>query len=77
MRINKTTITTESGQKLHLLLGVTKKDYMTLYKADYDNGDLWDYPFEELIDGTVDIQEEIYYCFIKGRCYETPEFVED
>ena len=44
-----------------------------LYGASYD---LWDFPIEELLDGTVEINEDIWYWLIDGRCYETTEEVE-
>ena len=72
------------GRKLHLVLGKTSEEYYeeysdgailgTYYGADYD---VWDFPIEELLDGTIDINEDIWYWLIEGRCYETTEEVED
>lgn len=70
------------GKKLHLVLGKTDAEYYaeysdgaifgTYYGASYD---LWDFPIEELLDGTVEINEDIWYWVIDGRCYETTEEV--
>ena len=58
-----------NGKKLHLKFGHTLAE---LYKKNYDEN-VWDFPFEELVDGTVEINEDIWYWYINGRCYETNE----
>ena len=59
------------GVKLHLVLGKTVKEW----EEARGNDDLWDILFEELLDGSVDIDEDIWYWYIDGRCYETYETV--
>ena len=59
------------GVKLHLVLGKTVKEW----EEARGNDDLWDILFEELLDGSVDIDEDIWYWYIDGRCYETYEKV--
>ena len=59
------------GVKLHLVLGKTVKEW----EEARGNDDLWDILFEELLDGSVDIDEGIWYWYIDGRCYETYETV--
>ena len=83
MERNRITIAAPGG-KLHLVLGKTEEEYLnengegaifgTYYGASYD---LWDFPIEELLDGTVEINEDIWYWLIDGRCYETTEEVEE
>lgn len=58
------------GFNLNLVMGMKKSDYMEKYGEDYNNGNLWDFPIEELLDGTIDINEDICYWLINGRCYE-------
>lgn len=62
-----TTITV-NGKKLHLILGKTKKEI--LKETGHDDS-LWDFPLEELLDGTVEIDEDNRYFYCEGRCYET------
>lgn len=69
METRKTIIV--DGYKLNLVLGLSKTEYMASFGGSYDDGELWDFPLEELLDGTIDINEEIYYYLINGRCYET------
>lgn len=57
---------------MHLILGKTKEEWeQTCENCD----DLWDFPIEELLDGTVDINEDIWYYLINGRLYESEEQV--
>lgn len=60
------------GKKLHLVFG---KSYSEWVKLFYSNEDLWDFLLIELIDGSVEINEDIWYWFINNRCYETNEYV--
>ena len=55
---------------LHLIIGMSLSEWESRYGG---NADLWNMPFEELIDGTLEINEDIWYCYIDGRCYETDE----
>lgn len=57
--------------KLHLVLGKTYDEWEKLYSGDV----FWDILFEELIDGSVEINDKIWYWYIDGRCYETFEQV--
>ena len=57
-----------NGEKLHLILGKTEEEWLRTYGSDEN---LWDVSFEELIDGTLEINEDIWYWYINGRCYET------
>lgn len=53
--------------EIHLVLGKTLIEWQQTYDVD----SLWDFPFEELIDGTVEPDQEMWYWYIDGRCYET------
>ena len=64
-----------NGQKLHLVLNKTWKEWLDAYTNPGD--DYWDVLLEELLDGTLDINEDIWYWYINGRCCETNEEVED
>lgn len=61
------------GKQLHVVLGKTHKEWWE--KTHGVDEPLWDFPIEELIDGSVEINECIYYWLIDGRCYETQDEV--
>lgn len=65
----KNVIVIVDGKKLHLTFGKTYADYC--YEGFDQDDDLWDFPIEELLDGTVEINENVYYWCINGRCFET------
>lgn len=60
------------GKKLHLVLGKTEEEWNKEFSADC----CWDILLEELLDNTMEINEDIWYWYIDGRCYETSEEVE-
>ena len=60
-----------NNAKLHLVLGKTYEEWEKLYSGEI----CWDILFEELIDGSLEINENIWYWYIDGRCYETFEKV--
>jgi len=62
-----------NGTALHLVFGKSREEWEQVYGADPD---LWDVSFEELVDGTLDIDEDIWYWYIDGRCFETDEKVD-
>lgn len=63
------------GKQLHLVLGKTEEEWRKLYWSNLGN-EIWDFLLEELLDGTIDIDETIWYWYIGGRCYETNELVQ-
>jgi hypothetical protein len=62
------------NRNLHLILNKSVKEWESQYGGDCD---LWNMPLEELLDGTLEINDTIWYYYIDGRCYETTEYVED
>ena len=60
-------------KKIHLALG----GILTEWKEQFEDYGCWDFLFEELIDGTIEPNENIWYWYIDGRCYETNEEVMD
>lgn len=62
-----------NGFSVHLVLNKT----MSEWKRNFESNDnLWDFPIEEILDGTVEPNENIWYWLINGRLYETDEFAE-
>lgn len=57
---------------IHLVLG---HNYTAWEKKFGEDENIWDFLFEELIDGTIEPREDIWYWYIGGRCYETDEQV--
>ena len=60
-----------NGKALHLVFGKSREEWERVYA----NPDLWDVPFKELVDGTLEVDEDIWYWYIDGRCFETNERV--
>jgi hypothetical protein len=69
----KKVIVTVNGVELHLILGRTYATWENVYGG---NEDLWDFPLEEILDGTVEPNGNIWYWYIGGRLYETDVTVE-
>lgn len=72
MKLKKTIIVDE--QKLNIVFGKTKQEWKRDVESQCDEGDLWDFPIEEMLDGSVEINESIYYWLIDGRLYETFDY---
>ena len=60
-----------NGKTIHIVFGQTIGEWMDKYEQD----GCWDFPFEELVDGTIEPNEDIWYWYIDGRFYETTENV--
>jgi len=56
------------NKKLHLLLA-NSLDYSEI--ETLVDEETWDFLLEELLDGTIEINEDIWYLYENGRCYET------
>ena len=69
--MKKVELKVNGDKTLHLVLGKTYEEW----DEKYGNHFCWDILFEELIDGTLEINETIWYWYIDGRCYETEETV--
>ena len=53
--------------------GHTLKEYKKKYGVPYEMGDLWDFPYEECFDGTIELKGNVVLWYINGRLYETEE----
>lgn len=65
---NKKVTVEVNGKKLHLELGHTIEEWLQKYG---ENPNVWDFTLEELLDGTIEINESILYWYANGRCCET------
>jgi len=65
---------TIDGQEMHVVVGRTADEWNMMYGNMRDS--LCDFDFTELLDGAVEVNPDIWYWFIDGRCYETPEEVQ-
>lgn len=55
---------------LHIVFGHTKAEWVEEFN-DAEEEELWSFPIEELLDCSIDINEDIWYWCIDGRLYET------
>lgn len=62
------TIIIVNGKKMHLMVGVTPS-------AIENDENLWDISFEDFLTNAVEVNEDIWYVYFNGRCYETNEQV--
>lgn len=53
--------------------GHTLEIYMSEHGEAYDRGELWDFPYQELFDGTIEPKDGMTYWLIGERLYETEE----
>lgn len=60
------------GKSLHLVLGKSFPEWLGTFGGD---SECWDILLVELLDGTMEINEDIWYWLIGDRCYETTEEV--
>ena len=72
MHMEKRITLNVEGKRLHLVLN---KDYDEWLASENNDGNLWDFSITELLDGTIDINEDIWYWLFGDRCYETYEEV--
>ena len=56
-----------------IVMGHTLEGYMSKYGTQYDNGELWDFSYKMVFDGTIEPQDGMTYWLIDGRLYETEE----
>ena len=57
-------------KKLTIEIGHTIEEWENKYGHNED-GENWDFSIDELLDGTIEPNEDITYWFIGGRLYET------
>ena len=57
-------------RKITLEVGHTIEEWSVKYG---ENLDCWDFPIDELLDGTIEPNEDMTYWVIDGRVYETEE----
>ena len=53
-----------NGKKMHLIVGVNPSTVE-------NDEDLWDISFEDFLTNAVEVNEDIWYVYFNGRCYET------
>lgn len=66
-------VATRESNKITIKCGKTLEEYMEKFGADYENGDLWDFPAEDINGGAIDLDPDTVYWEIDGRVYETTE----
>lgn len=66
-----------NGYNLNIVFGHKKSEWVNEHKNKDSKGELWDFPIEELLDGTIEPSEVMWYWLINGRLYETFDFIEE
>ena len=56
---------------IHLVFGHTLREWKRIFSTD----NLWDFILDELVNGAITPNEDMWYWYIDGRCYETNEEV--
>ena len=59
-------------KRANIITGNTLDDYMKKFGEGYNKGDLWDFSIEDVENGAIGLRDDIYYCKIGDRLYETP-----
>ena len=54
-----------------IIEGKTLEEYMGIYGADYEDGNLWDFSEEDVASGAIELDPNTCYWRIDGRLYET------
>lgn len=62
------TVVIVNEKKMHLIVGVNPNTIE-------NNENLWDISFEDFLTKAVEVNEDIWYVYFNGRCYETSEEV--
>ena len=62
------TIIIVNGKEMHLIVGVNPSTIE-------NDENLWDISFEDFLTNAVEVNEDIWYVYFNGRCYETNEQV--
>lgn len=65
------------GFNLNIVFGHKKSEWITEHKNKDSEGELWDFPIEELLNGAIEPNEEMWYWLINGRLYETFDLVDE
>lgn len=63
MKASKTIILVR-GKEMHVIIGTNNHKLSPMEH-------LWDFPFEEILDGTIDFDDSYWYVYDNGRLYET------
>ena len=66
------TIIKVNDKELHLVL---HKTYFEWFKRYGDCDNFWDILIEDLLDNSIEVNEDIWYWLIDGRCFETDQVV--
>ena len=62
----------KGGEGFHLFFEIehTIKEWEKAINNDFEN--YWNFPIEELLDGSIEPNKDMIYWLIEGRLYETP-----
>lgn len=58
-------------QSIYVVHNKTLEEYMETYGEAYNNGELWDFSWEDLENGSIEPNLDMVYWEIDGRLYET------
>ena len=58
-------------KSIYVVYDKTLEDYMDVYGEAYNKGELWDFSWEDMENGSVEPNLDMVYWEIDGRLYET------
>lgn len=59
-------------KRANIITDDTLDDYIKKFGEEYNKGYLWDFAIEDVENGAIALRDNIYYCKIGNRLYETP-----
>lgn len=63
-------------EKINIVYGKTEEEWLAKYDKELEETTLWSFSLEDVLDGAVELNENMCYWYIDGRFYETLEQVD-
>lgn len=60
-------------EKINIVYGKTEEEWLAKYDKELEETTLWSFSLEDVLDGAVELNENMCYWYIDGRFYETLE----
>lgn len=63
-------------KNFNIVYGKTEEEWLAKYDNELEKTTLWSFSLQDVLDGAVELNENMCYWYIDGRFYETPEQVD-